>query len=71
MIDIKIVIGLGGFLFGIALMIISVYINNHEINKKEKMFVDEIIELTCENKKLKNEIEQLEINRDIAMRDRD
>ena len=70
MIDIKIVIGLGGFLFGIALMI-SMYINNREINKKEKMFVDEIIELTCENKKLKNEVEQLEINRNIYMRDRD
>ena len=34
------------------------------------MFVDEIIELTCENKKLKNEVEQLEINRDIHIRDR-
>ena len=60
MIDIKIVIGLGGFLFGIVLMIVSIYINNCEINKLKELV-----------KQKDEEIEQLEINRDIHMRDRD
>ena len=37
MIDIKIVIGLGGFLFGIALMIIGVYISDCEIKKLKEL----------------------------------